>query len=109
MAVHTRIIKAPDSIIVGYPSLNGAGISTAVHDAVYRKIGWRLPPFLLACYIINYLDRGLSGPALAGWLYETIGRIYVGYATAILISALLATFALPHARTRKPGLAKVVA
>src|SRR6201994_1384952 len=26
-------------------------------DAVYRKISWRLLPFVLACYVINYLDR----------------------------------------------------
>ncbi len=32
-------------------------------DAVYRKISWRLMPFLLACYIINYLDRVSIGYA----------------------------------------------
>ena len=26
-------------------------------DAVYRKATLRLMPFLLACYVINYLDR----------------------------------------------------
>ena len=26
-------------------------------DAVYRKISWRLLPFVLACYVVNYLDR----------------------------------------------------
>jgi MFS family permease len=33
------------------------------HDAVYRKILWRLMPFLLACYIVNYLDRVSIGYA----------------------------------------------
>ena len=33
------------------------------HDAVYRKILWRLMPFLLACYVINYLDRVSIGYA----------------------------------------------
>ena len=32
-------------------------------DAVYRKIALRLMPFLLACYIINYLDRVSIGYA----------------------------------------------
>ena len=32
-------------------------------DAVYRKIAIRLLPFLLACYIINYLDRVSIGYA----------------------------------------------
>ncbi len=26
-------------------------------DAIYRKIGWRLLPFLLLCYVLAYLDR----------------------------------------------------
>jgi hypothetical protein len=29
----------------------------ADRDTVYRKIGWRVLPFVLACYVINYLDR----------------------------------------------------
>ena len=37
--------------------------SGVTHDAVYRKIGWRLLPFVLACYIINYLDRVSIGYA----------------------------------------------
>jgi hypothetical protein len=32
-------------------------------DAVYRKIGRRLLSFLLACYVINYLDRVSIGYA----------------------------------------------
>src|ERR1019366_4276575 len=40
-----------------------SGTASAAHDAVYRKIGWRLMPFLLACYVINYLDRVSIGYA----------------------------------------------
>jgi len=40
-----------------------AGNTVLNHDAVYRKIGWRLMPFLLACYVINYLDRVSIGYA----------------------------------------------
>ena len=32
-------------------------------DTVYRKIGWRLLPFVLACFVINYLDRVSIGYA----------------------------------------------
>jgi MFS family permease len=40
-----------------------SGATGLNHDAVYRKIGWRLLPFLLACYVINYLDRVSIGYA----------------------------------------------
>ena len=40
-----------------------AANARVTHDAVYRKISWRLLPFLLACYIINYLDRVSIGYA----------------------------------------------
>ena len=29
----------------------------AFEDATYRKVGWRLIPLLLVCYVIAYLDR----------------------------------------------------
>jgi len=29
----------------------------AFEDATYRKVGWRLIPLLLICYVIAYLDR----------------------------------------------------
>ena len=79
---------------------------------------WTLPPVFLEARaaaagiaLISSLGQvgGLTGPALVGWLYQTTGSIYIGYdvvATAMLIGALLATFVLPHARTRKPELAK---
>ena len=39
-------------------------------DAVYRKIGWRLMPFLLACYVIYYLDRVSIGYGKLQFLSE---------------------------------------
>jgi D-galactonate transporter len=31
--------------------------SETLEAAAYRKVGWRLVPFLLLCYIVSYLDR----------------------------------------------------
>lgn len=31
--------------------------TASFEDAIYRKVGWRLIPFLLVCYIVAYLDR----------------------------------------------------
>src|ERR1700689_2976331 len=39
-------------------------------DAVYNKIGWRLLPFVLACYVVNYLDRVSIGYAKLQFLSE---------------------------------------
>jgi MFS family permease len=39
-------------------------------DAVYRKISWRLLPFILACYVVNYLDRVSIGYAKLQFLNE---------------------------------------
>ncbi|NOV22933.1 MFS transporter [Cupriavidus necator] len=35
------------------PGVNDA----AFEDAIYRKVSWRLVPFLLLCYVVAYLDR----------------------------------------------------
>src|SRR5271167_2581951 len=40
------------------------------HVVVYRKIALRLMPFLLACYVINYLDRVSIGYAKLQFLSE---------------------------------------
>ena len=29
----------------------------AFADATYRKVSWRLMPFVLLCYVVAYLDR----------------------------------------------------
>ncbi len=48
-------------------SVTTAGVD---RDAVYRKIGWRLLPFVLACYVVNYLDRVSIGYAKLQFLGE---------------------------------------
>jgi MFS family permease len=46
-------------------------VTTGVdRDAVYRKITWRLMPFILACYVINYLDRVSIGYAKLQFMPE---------------------------------------
>jgi ACS family phthalate transporter-like MFS transporter len=48
---------------------------------------------------------GLSGPAVVGWAFQGTGSIYIGFSIAavlIFLGTLLAVFAIPHARLRKP-------
>ena len=33
------------------------GISSSEEDRIYKKVGWRLIPFLVLCYVVSYLDR----------------------------------------------------
>ncbi len=33
------------------------GASSAEEDRIYAKVGWRLIPFLVLCYVVSYLDR----------------------------------------------------
>ncbi len=44
-------------------SMPGQASSTASSDAVYRKVAWRLMPFILLCYVANYIDRTNVGIA----------------------------------------------
>ena len=50
---------------------------------------------------------GLSGPAVVGWAFHETGSIYVGFTIAaaviIFLGTLLAVFAIPHTRLRKPA------
>ena len=48
-------------------SITTAGVD---RDAVYRKISWRLLPFVLACYVVNYLDRVSIGYAKLQFMPE---------------------------------------
>ena len=44
-----------------------AGLTPRVDDhieAVYSKVGWRIMPLLIVCYIVAYLDRINIGYAL---------------------------------------------
>jgi len=48
---------------------------------------------------------GLSGPAVVGWVYHATGNIYIGFSIAaglVVFGTLLAVFAIPHAKLRKP-------
>jgi len=67
------------------PGVNDA----AFEDATYRKVSWRLVPFLLLCYVVAYLDRVNVGFAKLQMLNdlkfsETIyglgaGIFFIGY------------------------------
>jgi len=71
------------------------------HAVVYRRIAWRLMPFLLACYVINYLDRVSIGYAKLQFLTElhlneaVFGLItsafFIGYIVFEIPSNLLLT------------------
>jgi len=78
-------------------------------------IFWTIPPVFLEARgaaagiaMISSLGQfgGLSGPAIVGWVFQKTGSLYYGYdlmAAAMLIATLLATFAIPHTKLRKPG------
>ncbi|RZT42903.1 MFS transporter [Cupriavidus agavae] len=38
-------------------AVNAGAHDAAFADATYRKVSWRLVPFLLLCYVVAYLDR----------------------------------------------------
>jgi MFS family permease len=60
-------------------------------DAVYRKIGWRLLPFVLACYVINYLDRVSIGYAKLQFLTELhLNEEIFGLITAVFFIGYIA-------------------
>jgi ACS family phthalate transporter-like MFS transporter len=75
---------------------------------------WTVPPVFLEARgaamgiaMISALGQfgGLSGPALVGWAFQKTGSIYVGFSIAagtLLVGTLLAAFAIPHTRLRKP-------
>jgi sugar phosphate permease len=66
-----------------------AGVPRSFEDATYRKVSWRLIPFLLLCYVVAYLDRVNVGFAKLQMLTdlkfsETVygfgaGIFFVGY------------------------------
>ena len=60
-------------------------------DAVYRKIGWRLLPFVLACYVVNYLDRVSIGYAKLQFLTELhLNEAVFGMITAVFFFGYIA-------------------
>jgi MFS family permease len=92
--------------------LIGIGLAFAYSNFM---VFWTIPPAFLEARaaamgiaLISSVAQlgGLSGPAVVGWIFQRTGSIYTGYAiaaTALLIGTLLATFAIPHTRLRKPG------
>jgi MFS family permease len=104
------------------PFASGSLWVTAVLIALAASAGyavfmvfWTIPPVFLEARgaamgiaMISALGQfgGLSGPAVVGWAYQATGNIYIGFSLAactLLIGTLLAVFAIPHTRLRKPG------
>jgi sugar phosphate permease len=78
---------APDQSILSRTNEKASFMSSTAgvdRDAVYRKIGWRLLPFVLACYVVNYLDRVSIGYAKLQFLSE----LHLNEATFGLITAV---------------------
>lgn len=54
------------------------------HDAVYRKIMWKILPFIFLCYIINYLERVNIGFAKLQFLHDLhLSETVFGAAAAV--------------------------
>ena len=98
-------------------SLWGTGILVAVAAAAgyaVFMVFWTIPPVFLEARgaamgigMISALGQfgGLSGPAVVGWAFHETGSIYIGFTIAagiIFFGTLLAVFAIPHTRLRKP-------
>jgi len=76
---------------------------------------WTLPPVFLEARgaaagiaMISALGQfgGLAGPAIVGWAFHETGNIYIGFTIAgvvFFIGTMLAVFAIPHTRLRKPA------
>lgn len=58
-------------------------------DAIYRKIAWRIVPFLFVCYVVNFIDRVNIGFAKLQFLHDlklddaafgiAAGMFFLGY------------------------------
>ncbi len=89
-------------------------IAASAGYAVFM-VFWTIPPVFLEARgaamgigLISALGQfgGLSGPAVVGWAFHETGSIYVGFtigAVTIFIGTLLAVFAIPHTRLRRPA------
>lgn len=99
-------------------SLWATGITVAIAAAAAYAVFtvfWTIPPVFLEARgaamgigMISALGQfgGLSGPVVVGWAFHETGSIYVGFsiaAVAIFIGTLVAVFAIPHTRLRKPA------
>lgn len=71
------------------PTPMADSLPAGFEEATYRKVGWRLIPFLLLCYVVAYLDRvnvGFAKLQMVGDLQfsETVfglgaGIFFIGY------------------------------
>jgi MFS family permease len=60
-------------------------------DAIYRKISWRLLPFLLTCYVVNYLDRVSIGYAKLQFMPEMhMNEAVFGMVTSVFFFGYIA-------------------
>ncbi len=96
-----------------------AGLIAIGAGAAYGNfmVFWTVPPVFLEARgaavgiaLISSLGQfgGLTGPSVVGWIFQETGNIYTGYgiaAAVLLAGTMLSTFALPHERLRKPGIA----
>ena len=109
---------------VSVPAVTAGSLwATAVLVAVAAASGyavfmvfWTVPPVFLesrgaamGIAMISALGQfgGLSGPAVVGWAFQDTGSIYVGFSIAaatLAVGTLLAAFAIPHTRLRRPEL-----
>jgi MFS family permease len=90
------------------------GIAVACAYSLFM-VFWTIPPVFLEARgaamgiaMISAIGQfgGLSGPAIVGWAFQGTGSIYFGFAIAaglFLMGTLVAVFAIPHTRLRKPG------
>jgi MFS family permease len=104
------------------PLVSGSLWATGVLVAVAAAAGyavfmvfWTIPPVFLEARgaamgigMISALGQfgGLSGPAVVGWAFHETGSIYIGFTVAavtIFFGTLLAVFAIPHTRLRRPA------
>jgi MFS family permease len=94
-------------------------VAAASGYAVFM-VFWTVPPVFLesrgaamGIAMISALGQfgGLSGPAVVGWVFQDTGSIYVGFSIAaatLAVGTLLAVFAIPHTRLRKPEVVAAV-
>lgn len=77
---------------------NGFGVpapAEADDDATFRRIGWRVIPFLFACYALNFIDRVNIGFAKLRFIHDLrFDESVFGFATALFFVAY-AAFEVP--------------
>lgn len=93
IARRSNVLKCPASRIMAStdvkPTMPASTVMPIGEDSIYRKVSWRLIPFLLLCYIVAYLDRvnvGFAKLQMLGDLNfsETVyglgaGIFFIGY------------------------------